>query len=294
MRGTCTLRLHPQRGWAFGCSRSGKCSQSRTSATRPYGRGCAKGCSRVLAWLGGSRCGARTRSKRGWARYRSASSKGTRWIPATRRTERRYTPKAGGSMSAHSRPKSFRRRNTIPGQFAWRLVEMLESPAYRALTLSAHRILARFEIELAHHGSFDNGKLTVTFEDFEQYGMDGHAVAPAIRECCALGFLEVTEVGRAGNAEFRRPSKYRLTYRHVDRADPTNEWQRIHTVEEAEQIARAARRSAADASRKRKTSGGKCQVSVGGTHTEKAKAPMGKTPITVLSGGKHHYSRYLG
>jgi len=51
-------------------------------------------------------------------------------------------------MSAHSRPKSFRRRNTIPGQFAWRLIEMLESPAYRALTLSAHRILARVEIAL--------------------------------------------------------------------------------------------------------------------------------------------------
>jgi len=181
-------------------------------------------------------------------------------------------------------PKDFRRRNKIDEQFAWRAIRMLESPAYRVLTLSAHRILARVEIEMAHHGGFDNGKLPVTYEDFEEYGMDRHAVAPAIRECCALGFLEVTEQGRAGNAEFRQPSKYRLTYRHVDRANPTNEWQRIHTVEEAEQIARAARRSVAAASRKRKTSGGKCQVSVGETRTETAKAPMGETPITVPVG----------
>jgi len=187
-------------------------------------------------------------------------------------------------MSAHSRPQSFRRRNTIGEQFAPRTIRMLESPSYRVLSLSGHRILARVEIEMAHHGGCDNGKLPVTFEDFVQYGMDRHAVAPAIRECCALGFLEVTELGRAGNAEFRQPSKYRLTYRHVDRANPTNEWQRIHTVEEAEQIAWAARRSTAAASRKRKTSGGKYQLSVGETHTEKAKAPMGEIPITVLVG----------
>ena len=127
-------------------------------------------------------------------------------------------------------------------------------------------------------------RVTDASMDFVQYGMDRHAVAPAIRECCALGFLEVTELGRAGNAEFRQPSKYRLTYRHVDRANATNEWQRIHTVEEAEQIAWAARRSAAAASRKRKTSGGRCHVSVGETHTETAKTPMGETPITVLVG----------
>ena len=187
-------------------------------------------------------------------------------------------------MSARSAPRSYLRRNRIGEQFAPRTIRMLESPAYRVLSRSGHRILARVEIEMAHHGGFDNGKLPVTFEDFVQYGMDRHAVAPAIRECCALGFLEVTELGRAGNAEFRQPSKYRLTYRHVDRANATNEWQRIHTVEEAEQIAWAARRSAAAASRKRKTSGGRCHVSVGETHTETAKAPMGETPITVLVG----------
>jgi hypothetical protein len=56
----------------------------------------------------------------------------------------------------------------------------------------------------------------------------------------ALGLIEVTEQGRAGNAEFRTPSKYRITYRHADRANPTDEWNRI-TEEDAAIIAKAAR-----------------------------------------------------
>jgi hypothetical protein len=40
-----------------------------------------------------------------------------------------------------------------------RLIEMLRSPAYRALSRAAHQVLARIEIELADHGGMDNGKL---------------------------------------------------------------------------------------------------------------------------------------
>ena len=86
------------------------------------------------------------------------------------------------------------RDNSNPGQFAARLVEMLEAPAYRVLRLSARRALDRVEIELGHHGGNDNGRLPVTFES-------RGSIAPAIREAVALGFLEITEHGRAGNGE---------------------------------------------------------------------------------------------
>jgi hypothetical protein len=131
------------------------------------------------------------------------------------------------------------RRTSIGGQFAPRLIEMLRSPAYRALSLSARRILDRIEIELADHGGTDNGKLPVTFDDFEQYGIHRHSIGPAIREVVVLGFVEITELGRAGNAEWRKPSLFRLTYRNTKYA-PTNEWQKI-TEEQAELIARIAR-----------------------------------------------------
>ena len=43
------------------------------------------------------------------------------------------------------------RRYRISGQFAWRLIEMLLSPAWRVLNLSERRALDRIEIELAAH-----------------------------------------------------------------------------------------------------------------------------------------------
>src|SRR5580698_8858516 len=107
-----------------------------------------------------------------------------------------------------------RRNAEIPGQFAWRLIEMLESPAYRVLTLSAHRILARLEIEHAHHGGRDNGRLPLTYAQIVEYGVDRDGIRPALNELVALGFIEITEHGCAGNEGFRRPNLFRLTYRH--------------------------------------------------------------------------------
>ena len=141
-------------------------------------------------------------------------------------------------MSSHRGP---RRKNRIAGQFSPRTIEMMESPPFRVLSLAGNRVLARIEIELAHHGGNDNGRLPVTFDHFAEYGIHRHAIAPALREVCALGFVEITEPGRAGNAEFRRPSLFRLTYRYVGNAKPTDEWRRIRTKEEAKRIAQEAR-----------------------------------------------------
>jgi hypothetical protein len=121
---------------------------------------------------------------------------------------------------------------------------MLESPAYRQLSQAAHRIISRIEIELAHHGGNDNGKLPVTYGDFIEYGVHRHSIAPAIREAVALGFIEVTKRGRGGNAESREPSLYRLTFAH-DRnsrqSPPTHDWRRIKTPEQAAVAAESAR-----------------------------------------------------
>ena len=140
--------------------------------------------------------------------------------------------------------KDPRKRGSIEGAFAWRLIEMLESPAYRVLTLSAHRAMARLEIEMAHHGGKpeENGRLPCTFEHFVEFGVERHAIAPAIRELVALGFVQITRKGCAGNAGFRQPALYRLTYRHCgSHKETTDEWKRIKTMEEAEAIAKSAR-----------------------------------------------------
>src|SRR5271155_6063929 len=96
-----------------------------------------------------------------------------------------------------------KRRNAISGQFSARLIEMLESPAYRTLSRAAHQVLSRIEIEHAHHGGLENGDLPVPYEHFIEYGLHRRMIAPAIRELEALGLIAVTVRGCAGHAEFR-------------------------------------------------------------------------------------------
>lgn len=136
---------------------------------------------------------------------------------------------------------STRRRNRISEQFVARVVTMLEAPAYRVLSLSARRVLDRIDIELAHHAGHDNGKLPVTYGDFQRYGIDRHAIGPALREIEALGFVQITERGRAGNAEYRSPNKFRLTYRSTEQPK-TDDWRKIKTIEDANALAAAARK----------------------------------------------------
>jgi hypothetical protein len=137
-----------------------------------------------------------------------------------------------------------KRRNRINGQFAARLIEMLESPAYRVLSASGHKVISRIEIELGHHGGNDNGRLPVTTNDFVEYGMHRTSVAPAIREAEALGFIRITERGRGGNAEYRTPNLFFLTYaqsRNSGKHPPTHDWRRFNTLQEAEEAAQSAR-----------------------------------------------------
>jgi hypothetical protein len=120
---------------------------------------------------------------------------------------------------------------------------MLDSPAYRVLSLSAHRIMSRIEVELGRHGGDKgkkNGILIVTYDDFCKYGIDRHAIGPAISELEALGFIEVKE-GSAGNAIYHGPNTFRLTFRHAANGEITDGWRRIASVQEAQAIAKRAR-----------------------------------------------------
>jgi hypothetical protein len=131
----------------------------------------------------------------------------------------------------------------IDGQFAARTIEMLRSPAMRALSLSGRRILDRIEIELASHGGKDNGKLPVTFADLKEFGIcNRDDIARGVRELCALGFVELTRRGRAGGGEFRTSNLFRLTYRPAHGRGPTHEWRQFETIEAAETAAHKSRK----------------------------------------------------
>jgi hypothetical protein len=134
-----------------------------------------------------------------------------------------------------------RKARKIEGQYIAHRLAMIESPAYRVLSFHARRCLDRIEIEHLRHGGNENGQLPVTYDQFIEYGvMSRRFIGPALRELEALGFIEITEHGCAGNAAYRAPNKFRLTYIPAE-WKATDEWRRIKTCEEAMTIAQKAR-----------------------------------------------------
>jgi hypothetical protein len=213
-------------------------------------------------------------------------------VPKTHDATGRTLKCSGNILAAppQTTTRAYRRRNKIAGQFAPRLIEMLEAPAYRIMSLSAHRLLDRLEIEYGHHAGRDNGKLPVTYDDFVDYGIERHSIAPAMREVEALGFAQVTDRGRAGNAEYRTPNKFRLTYRPTDDRGATDEWRAIKTIEEAKAIAQAARKlvrrdrpQTKGVPEKQNPMGAFPRFSGGNPH-RKLQSPVGETPTTVIVG----------
>jgi hypothetical protein len=188
---------------------------------------------------------------------------------------------------------------------------MLESPAWKALSLSGRRIIDRIEIEHGHHGGSDNGRLPVTFDDFEEFGISHKCVAPAIREVVALGFVMVTERGRPSESDFgRHPSCYRLTFLPVRRGtrwyDPPDEWKQIKTLEEALKIAaearkakdtRAVAKSMAKAkiirSQQKSVARGEKFLGTGGEIHPVTPAPPGGEIHPTVPGGKSHPTIYI-
>jgi hypothetical protein len=83
----------------------------------------------------------------------------------------------------------------------------------------------------------------IALNDFASYGIHRHAIAPAIREAVALGFIKITRRGRAGNAEFRQATWYQTTFlNNTDHELLTHDWRSIRTLDQAKALAAEARK----------------------------------------------------
>jgi hypothetical protein len=132
-----------------------------------------------------------------------------------------------------------RTRNSPPADepFVWFTLEMLNSPAWRAMPLCARQVVERVASEHMTHGGNENGKLPITHRDFERYGIRRKSVPYAVAVAVALGWIDVVEQGHRGVAGKRRAAHYALTW--VDRWDGsprTNRWKGIKTDEEAAKL----------------------------------------------------------
>jgi hypothetical protein len=132
------------------------------------------------------------------------------------------------------------KRGSLNGRFIGHTLDLRKSAAWQALPDKARRVLDRLELELMEHGGYNNGDLTCTYSDFIKAGLHRrNDISLAIRQCVELGFVEVKQ-GTRSIAHYRNRSLYRLT--HVlsrktgqkDNIEPTNEYRRIKTDEDAQ------------------------------------------------------------
>lgn len=140
------------------------------------------------------------------------------------------------------------RKHTRPpeDQGGWMAItrELLESAAYRSLSVNARKALDRLIIEHIGHGRVMNGRLIVTHDQFIEYGTTGEYVADAIDELQYKGLLK-SKKGRAGNGT-AHPTIYTLTFDGShDGIAATNEWKKF-TMAEARLWSEVVRKQRAD------------------------------------------------
>jgi hypothetical protein len=165
----------------------------------------------------------------------------------------RRTTRLHAGLPENSR---WRKENGPPkgGSFIWLTREMLESPAWRALSKPAQSIVFRIAIEHMSHAGTQNGDLPVTYRDFESYGVRRKSLPDALAQAQALGWIDIVERGRPAYADQRRPSKYGLTWlpRAAGSMSASNRWQRVRTQAEARTILNESNRKRKEERRKRK------------------------------------------
>ena len=154
-------------------------------------------------------------------------------------------------------PSPRQRYNQISGRFAAQPISLLKSAPYRVLNNSERKMFARIEIEYSDHGGRDNGRLPVTFDQFEEYGIRRQLIAPSRRALVALGIITFDQGHAAAELGERRPNLFGLTHRPVGEAAPTNDWRRIgdDDMAEAERVATEARNTLDDGGRRRRRVG---------------------------------------
>ena len=130
--------------------------------------------------------------------------------------------------------------------FGWLTFNLMGSAAFRALSHSGRIVLDRIHVEHGAQGGKENGRLKVTWRDFQKAGVQPRRITGAVAEVEALGLAIRTYHGRRTCGEDRgAPAQFRLTWLPVFEPDnaspPTNEWKRFgHDLAEAKRIAKSA------------------------------------------------------
>ena len=99
---------------------------------------------------------------------------------------------------------------TAKRRFVWIPVDVMESPAWRSLSINARRIMDRLLLENFRHMGVENGKLRVSVRQFAECGVAMRFAKGAIAELVAGGLVAVTEGVAKGS--LAPPNLYRITF----------------------------------------------------------------------------------
>lgn len=178
-------------------------------------------------------------------------------------------------------PKSKRLTHPPREPWVWATKRLLESPAWRCMTGTDHKVLSRILIEHSANAGLCNGKLKVPYGDFERYGVRRKSVRESLLRISALGIIKRTYEGRKvyggakGEAAEYAVTWYGTTTENNNPVPATNDWQRYPTIEAAEKAIGVAM----DRLKKERTKARR--------QTQKPIFLVAKTPLgTKLSPGK--------
>src|SRR5688572_16246709 len=89
--------------------------------------------------------------------------------------------------------RKWEKSNAPPeGEFwIWFTPEMMESPAWGAMTLAARKVVDRIIIKYLEERT-RNGELVVLYDDFEKFGIRRSSILEAIAIASGLGWIDVT------------------------------------------------------------------------------------------------------
>lgn len=132
--------------------------------------------------------------------------------------------------------------------WVWITRDMLESPAWRALSGNARSVIERVMVEHMAHGGAQNGALPVTYEDLVAWGVRRNSIPTAIAEAVALGWLDHQRGRRAAGDAKGVPQTFTLTWLRTWENEPaTNRWKRFKDRHSARAAADAAKAKSIDA-----------------------------------------------
>ena len=130
--------------------------------------------------------------------------------------------RSAGYINRHARklngapepPRMFRPNSVPEGKpWVWMELEMIESEAFRRLSIYGNRALFRIIIEHLHQGGRENGRLKVTWSDLEKCGIHRRRIEAAVDEIIASGLVRITVPGRAAHgADKGAPAQFALTW----------------------------------------------------------------------------------